>query len=61
MKRPVAPQNMFFSLQDRRGRSLDIQEGHQGQKDNKPGSTPSMFRRHTDPAQQPQVQQASLF
>ncbi|KAJ6651223.1 hypothetical protein lerEdw1_021179 [Lerista edwardsae] len=40
--------------QDRRGRSLDIQEGHQGQKDHKPGSTPSMFRRHTDPAQQPQ-------
>lgn len=40
--------------QDRRGRSLDIQEGHPGQRDHKPGSTPSMFRRHTDPAQQPQ-------
>ncbi|XP_061495182.1 GRB2-related adapter protein 2 isoform X4 [Rhineura floridana] len=40
--------------QDRRGRSLDIQDGPQGQRNHGEGSAPSMFRRHNDPAQQPQ-------
>ncbi|XP_060633071.2 GRB2-related adapter protein 2 [Anolis sagrei] len=40
--------------QDRRGWSLDIQDGHKVQQDLGEASTPSMFRRHTDPAQQPQ-------
>ncbi|XP_072856247.1 GRB2-related adapter protein 2 isoform X2 [Pogona vitticeps] len=40
--------------QDRRGRSLDIQDGPRGQRNHGEASTPSMIRRHTDPAQQPQ-------
>ncbi|XP_033018916.1 GRB2-related adapter protein 2 [Lacerta agilis] len=40
--------------QDRRGRSLDIQDTSQSQRHHGEGSGPSMFRRHTDPAQQPQ-------
>ncbi|XP_061495181.1 GRB2-related adapter protein 2 isoform X3 [Rhineura floridana] len=42
------------ALKDRRGRSLDIQDGPQGQRNHGEGSAPSMFRRHNDPAQQPQ-------
>ncbi|XP_053113060.1 GRB2-related adapter protein 2 [Hemicordylus capensis] len=40
--------------QDRRGWSLETQEGPQGQREAGEGSGPSMFRRHTDPAQQQQ-------
>ncbi|KAJ7330058.1 hypothetical protein JRQ81_016232 [Phrynocephalus forsythii] len=40
--------------QDRRGRSLDIQDGPRNKRDHGEASTPSMIRRHTDPAQQPQ-------
>uniref|UniRef100_A0A8D0CBA7 SH2 domain-containing protein n=1 Tax=Salvator merianae TaxID=96440 RepID=A0A8D0CBA7_SALMN len=47
--------------QERRGRSLDIQDGPQGQKDHAEGGAPSMFRRHTDPIQQPQVMAALLL
>ncbi|KAH0616867.1 hypothetical protein JD844_028300 [Phrynosoma platyrhinos] len=40
--------------QERRGWSLDIQDGPKSQQDLGEASAPSMFRRHTDPAQQPQ-------
>uniref|UniRef100_A0A8D0H3N7 GRB2 related adaptor protein 2 n=1 Tax=Sphenodon punctatus TaxID=8508 RepID=A0A8D0H3N7_SPHPU len=40
--------------QDRRGRSLDMQDGFHGARDLGEGSAASMFRRHTDPAPQPQ-------
>ncbi|KAL8221875.1 UNVERIFIED_CONTAM: hypothetical protein K2H54_074598, partial [Gekko kuhli] len=39
---------------ERHGRSLDIQGGLQSQRNHGEGHTPSMFRRHTDPVQQPQ-------
>ncbi|XP_077195546.1 GRB2-related adapter protein 2 isoform X1 [Paroedura picta] len=39
---------------DCHGRSLDIQGGLQSQRNHGEGHAPSMFRRHTDPVQQPQ-------
>ncbi|XP_060101402.1 GRB2-related adapter protein 2 isoform X3 [Heteronotia binoei] len=40
--------------QDWHGRSLDIQGALQSQRNHGEGHAPSMFRRHTDPVQQPQ-------
>ncbi|XP_044311629.1 GRB2-related adapter protein 2 isoform X1 [Varanus komodoensis] len=53
-KKDVGQCTPLHHKQDRRGRSLDIQDGPKGQRDHGEGSVPSMFRRHTDPAQQPQ-------
>ncbi|XP_062990707.1 GRB2-related adapter protein 2 [Elgaria multicarinata webbii] len=52
-KKDVGQCTPWQHKQDRRGRSLDIQDVPKGQKAHE-ASAPSMFRRHTDPAQQPQ-------
>ncbi|XP_042322486.1 GRB2-related adapter protein 2 [Sceloporus undulatus] len=50
----VAHSTSWQHKQERRGWSLDIQDGPKIQQDLGEASTSSMFRRHTDPAQQPQ-------
>uniref|UniRef100_A0A8D2LQN7 GRB2 related adaptor protein 2 n=1 Tax=Varanus komodoensis TaxID=61221 RepID=A0A8D2LQN7_VARKO len=52
--KPTPNYRKWWAVPLLRGRSLDIQDGPKGQRDHGEGSVPSMFRRHTDPAQQPQ-------